>query len=97
MAEEQEEEEGAKPLAGLTFVITGALSSMTREEAKNLIESLGGRVTNSVSRKTDYLIVGENPGSKLQKAQALGVPTLSEEEFFRLIEERKRALEARSS
>ncbi len=89
MAEEEEAEAEAKPLEGLTFVITGALSSMSREEAKTFIESLGGRVTNSVSRKTDYLIVGENPGSKLQKAQQLGVPTLSEEEFFKFIEERK--------
>ncbi len=88
MAEEREVEAEAKPLAGLTFVITGTLSSMSREEAKTYIESLGGRVTGSVSRKTDYLIVGENPGSKLQKAQQLGVPTLSEEEFFRLVRER---------
>ena len=88
MAEEPEEEAEAKPLSGLTFVITGALSSMSREEAKTFIESLGGRVTNSVSRKTDYLIVGENPGSKLQRAQALGVPTLTEEEFFQLVRER---------
>ncbi len=87
MAEEPEEEAEAKPLSGLTFVITGALSSMSREEAKTFIESLGGRVTNSVSRKTDYLIVGENPGSKLQRAQALGVPTLTEEEFFQLVRE----------
>ena len=91
MAEEREEEVAARPLEGLTFVITGALSSMSREEAKTFIESLGGRVTNSVSRKTDYLIVGENPGSKLQRAQQLGVPTLSEEEFFELIEERKKS------
>ena len=87
MAEEVETV-GTQPLAGLTFVITGALSTMSREEAKTYIESLGGRVTNSVSRKTNYLIVGENPGSKLQKARTLGVPTLTEEEFFRLVEER---------
>ncbi len=86
----EEKETSPKPLAGLTFVITGALSSMTREEAKNFIESLGGHVSNSVSRKTDYLIVGENPGSKLQKAQALGVPTLSEQEFFGLVEKLKK-------
>lgn len=88
MAEAREEKVEAKPLAGLTFVITGVLSRMSREEAKTFIESLGGRVTNSVSRKTNYLIVGENPGSKLQKAHQLGVPTLSEEEFFRMVEER---------
>ncbi len=89
MSEEKETEAEVKPLEGLTFVITGALSSMTREEAKTFIESLGGRVTNSVSRKTDYLIVGENPGSKLQKARQLGVPTLSEDAFFKFVEERK--------
>ncbi|NPA90726.1 MAG: DNA ligase (NAD(+)) LigA [Chloroflexi bacterium] len=94
MSEEEEKEEGAKPLAGLTFVITGALSSMTREAVKTFIESLGGRVTNSVSRKTDYLIVGENPGSKLQKARELGIPTLTEEEFFRLVEERRAKAES---
>jgi len=89
MAEERPEaEEKPQPLAGLTFVITGTLSSMTREEAKNFIESLGGRVSNSVSRKTSFLIVGENPGSKLQKAQQLGVPTLDEEGLFRLAQQR---------
>ncbi len=87
MAEETPAPE-AQPLAGLTFVITGTLATMSREEAKTFIESLGGRVTNSVSRKTSYLIVGENPGSKLQKARQLGVPTLSEEAFFRLVRER---------
>ncbi len=85
------EEVGERPqfLDGLTFVITGSLSTMTREEAKSFIESLGGHVANSVSRKTDYLIVGENPGSKLQKARRLGVPTLTEAQFTHFIEQRK--------
>ena len=76
-----------QPLAGLTFVITGALKTMTREEAKAFIEAHGGRVASSVSRKTDYLVVGENPGSKLQKAQQLGVPTIDEATLYRMAEE----------
>ena len=70
---------GAKrTLAGLTFVITGTLPTMSRDDAKALIESVGGKVTDSVSKKTDYLVLGENPGSKLAKAQSLGVPILDE-------------------
>jgi DNA ligase (NAD+) len=69
----------AQTLAGLSFVITGSLPNLTRDEAKSLIERHGGKVTGSVSKKTDYLVVGENPGSKLDKAQALGVSILDEE------------------
>ncbi len=76
----------AQPLAGLTFVITGTLPGLTREEAKAWLEARGAKVTNSVSRKTSYLIVGENPGSKLAKAQALGVPTLTWDEVVRMAE-----------
>lgn len=77
----------AQPLAGLTFVITGTLPHMTREEAKAYIQAHGGRVASSVSRKTDYLVVGANPGSKLQKAQALGVKTIDEAALRRMVEE----------
>ncbi len=77
-------EPAAQPLAGKTFVITGTLSR-PRNEVKAWIQAHGGKVTNSVSRKTDYLVVGENPGSKLEKAQKLGVPTLTEEELYALV------------
>jgi DNA ligase (NAD+) len=65
-------------LAGLTFVITGTLPVFSREEAKAFVEAHGGKVTDSVSKKTSYLVLGESPGSKLEKAQALGVPVLDE-------------------
>ena len=70
------------------FVLTGTLSSMTREQAKEKIENLGGIVTSSLSRKTIYLVVGSASGSKLQKAQKLGIMTLSEREFLDLIKEK---------
>jgi len=72
-------------LAGQTFVLTGKLSGMTREETAEVIKSLGGTVSSSVSRNTTYVIVGESPGSKFKKAQKLGIPTLGEKEFSRLI------------
>lgn len=82
---EGEKMRGTK-LSGLTFVLTGTLASMSREEAKNLIEELGGKVGTAVSKKTNYLVVGENAGSKLDKAQELGIPVLTEEEFKQMIE-----------
>ncbi|HIQ12414.1 MAG TPA: NAD-dependent DNA ligase LigA [Caldilineales bacterium] len=82
---EEKPEPDALPLAGMTFVITGTLPSWTREEAKAIIQQYGGKVTNSVSRRTSYLLVGENPGSKLQKAQQLGVPTMTEEDLRAMI------------
>lgn len=75
------------PLSGLTFVFTGALKSMSRGQAEELIEKLGGKASSSVSTKTDYVVVGEEPGSKSKKAIALGVKTISEEEFLNLIGE----------
>lgn len=75
-------------LKGLNFVITGSLRNFSREQIKEFIEILGGRVSESVSRKTDYLIVGENPGSKYEKAKKYKVRTISEEEFLKMVEER---------
>jgi DNA ligase (NAD+) len=76
---------GPGPFAGKTFVLTGTLSSMTREAAEEEITRLGGNVSGSVSRKTSYLVVGADAGSKLEKAQGLGVPVLNEEQFKTLI------------
>ena len=78
-------EGGARRLEGKTFVLTGTLESMTREVAKARILDLGGRVSGSVSRKTDYVVVGNKPGSKAAKAASLGVPTLTEAEFLELL------------
>jgi DNA ligase (NAD+) len=74
------------PFAGQTLVVTGTLSSMTRDEAVAAIERLGGKVGSAVSRKTTYLVVGADAGSKLEKAQALGVKTLTEDAFRAIIE-----------
>jgi DNA ligase (NAD+) len=76
---------GPRPLAGKTFVLTGTLAAMSREDAARQIEALGGKVTGSVSRKTSYVVVGTDAGSKLTKAQALGVTTVDEPAFLRLI------------
>jgi DNA ligase (NAD+) len=75
----------AGSFAGKTFVLTGTLESLTREQATEAIEQRGGKVSGSVSRKTSYLVVGADAGSKLEKAKSLGVPTLTEEEFKALI------------
>jgi len=85
--EEKKEEEKPKILEGKTFVFTGALKSMTRDQAKRKVIELGGKVTDSVSRKVDYVVVGESPGSKYQRALQLGIKTINEEEFLKLIGE----------
>jgi DNA ligase (NAD+) len=75
----------AGPFAGKTIVVTGTLSKLSREEAKDALRKAGATVTDSVSKKTDYLIVGEDAGSKLDKAAKLGVKTLNEQEFLKML------------
>lgn len=72
--------------AGMTFVLTGALTLFTRDAATEKIESFGGKASGSVSKKTTYVVAGENAGSKLRKANELGIPVLTEEEFLKMIE-----------
>lgn len=75
------------PANGVTFVVTGRLESMSRSEAQNKIKALGGKATGSVTGKTNYLVAGEEAGSKLEKAQRLGVPVISESEFIAFMED----------
>ena len=72
--------------AGLTFVLTGALTKFTRDEATEKIELFGGKAAGSVSKKTSYVVVGENAGSKEKKARELGIPILSEDDFLNMIQ-----------
>ena len=81
----EEKEETGSSLAGKTFVITGTLPTMSRKEAQTLIEQNGGKVTASVSKKTSFLLAGEDAGSKLVKAQTLGIPVVSEAELMQMI------------
>jgi DNA ligase (NAD+) len=72
-------------LAGKTFVLTGALETLTRRQAKELIETAGGKVSSSVSRNTAYVVAGQSPGSKLTRARELGVEVLDEDGLKKLI------------
>jgi DNA ligase (NAD+) len=76
----------SEKFAGQTFVITGTLPTFSRDDAKDFIESHGGKVTDSVSKKTSYLVLGEAPGSKFEKAKSLGVKIVGEEELKKLAE-----------
>jgi DNA ligase (NAD+) len=79
--------EKESPVSGKSFVFTGALKSMTRSKAKELVKQLGGQVLSTVGRKTDYVVVGENPGSKYRKALELGVKIIDEDEFLKMVQE----------
>jgi DNA ligase (NAD+) len=84
--EHEVKQKSGGPLEGLTFVITGTLPSMSREQAKELITEAGGKVSDSVSKKTSYLVAGEEAGSKLDKAKKLDVPVISEAELRQRVE-----------
>jgi len=83
---EPEVEETAK-LNGLTFVFTGALESFTRDEVRDLVESLGGKTALNVSKRVDYVVVGSDPGSKYDRANELGIPVLTESQFREMVEQ----------
>ena len=80
------DEAAGTPWVGKTFVLTGTLSQMTRGEAGTRIERLGGKSSSSVSKRTDYLVAGPGAGSKLNKAQKIGIPVITETEFLTLLE-----------
>lgn len=86
MAEEKTEKTSDK-FQGLTFVLTGTLETMGRSEASEIIQSLGGKTSGSVSKKTSYVIAGANAGSKLTKAESLGVKIITEQEFLAMVKE----------
>ena len=86
MRSEREAQALEQTLAGKTFVLTGTLPTYSRDEAKALIEARGGKVTGSVSKKTSYLVAGEKPGSKYDKAVSLGIPVLDEQALLALLE-----------
>ena len=84
MLESKSEERRGDAFDGLTFVLTGTLPTMTRDEASAVIKSLGGKTSSSVSAKTDYLLAGDKAGSKLTKAESLGISVIDEAEFRRM-------------
>ncbi len=84
MKEEQSEEKDGR-FAGMTFVLTGSLEKYTRDEASEIIEKFGGKTSSSVSKKTSYVLAGEEAGSKLTKAESLGIKVITEAEFDEMI------------
>jgi DNA ligase (NAD+) len=80
----------SKKWEGQSFVFTGALKTMSREEAESKVESMGGRASSSVSKKTHFVVAGEDPGSKYEKAKALGVTIITEDEFLKVLKQETR-------
>jgi DNA ligase (NAD+) len=93
---DEKSDDGPKPLAGLAIVVTGSLEGFTRDQAEAAIVELGGKATSSVSKKTDFLVVGEAPGSKFEKAHELGVPILDESGFQVLLRDGPEAAKAQA-
>ena len=85
VVEEEEDEDSDDRFDGMTFVVTGTLPTLSRKEASDIIEKHGGKVSGSVSKKTSYLLAGENAGSKLVKAQSLNVKIIDEETLFEMV------------
>jgi len=85
LTSKKEETAKENTLKGIQFVLTGTLENFNREEAKNLIEQLGGRVTGNVTKKTDYLVLGKEPGQKYQKAKEMKIKIINEEEFVKML------------
>lgn len=85
MEQERDEEKGELVLAGKVFVLTGTLPNLTRKEAEELIKKHGGKVSSSVSKKTDYVVAGSDPGQKYDKAKQLGIPIISEDELLQMV------------
>jgi DNA ligase (NAD+) len=85
MQEKKKHARTSQQLSNKSFVLTGTLSTMTREEAKRKIESLGGKVVSSISKKTDFVIVGSDAGSKLEKAKTLGILLIDEQKFLNML------------
>jgi DNA ligase (NAD+) len=83
----EEIDSSSLPLDSLTFVVTGKLNNFTRTEISELIKSHGGKVAGAVSKKTDYLVAGEKAGSKLTKAQSLGIEVISEDDLQKMVSE----------
>jgi DNA ligase (NAD+) len=92
--EDERDESTPRTLEGLTVVVTGTLESFSRDQAKEAILARGGKASSSVSKKTDFVVVGENPGSKADNARKLGVPVLEEAGFRRLLDEGPEAARA---
>lgn len=93
---ESRTEASANHVQGRRFLFTGSLTGMTREDAKRMVEAKGGLVVNQISRQVDYLVVGEKPGSKLEKAKEMGIAILKEDEFLKLLESRKDSKDAQT-